>query len=285
MSDDELQQAVPELRDEPVVPARPSLVPRFLLLALHIVALCLALSLAPSGYAFQLGAYTGTIVIFGCIGLWVMLFVSKTTRGLLLFCLLAVVQVGFVAVVALQFQAEERIGREVEADANRQKQAWADQMAEFSLAPLYQMLNGEQPVTLEELKKTNAIAKGGEAELLKIKSESEQWEAQAFERFSKISYKGALEFRRGLESRQAEEDELLSTLQAIYLEAEQLTEFLIQREGHYHVKKGTFEFESARDSEMFNDLIANLTHSNEKLDRSLQKTKEKTEQLMQSEKK
>lgn len=283
MSDDEFQPSVSEPRDEPVTPARPGIGLRFLLLVLQIVALGLAVFLVPSGYAFQLGAYTGWAVIFGSIGLWVMLFVAKTTRGLLIFCLLAMLQAGFVALVALQFQAEDRISREVEDDANRQKQRWADGMAEFSMEPLYQMLNGERPVTLKELKKMNVLAEGGQAELLKLGSETQQWEAQAFDRISKVSHKGALEFRRGIASRQAEEDEIFITLQAIYKQDEQLTEFLIQREGHYHVTKGVFDFDSAQDSEVFRDLVANITQSNEKLSTSVQKSKEKTEQLMRPE--
>lgn len=279
MSEDELSIPVPELSDNPAPRKRIHARVRWLLLLLHIVVLFLAIFLAPNGYAFQLGASTGPILVFGSMGLWAVLFLAQTRRGLLSYCLLALLQVGIIASVALHYRAEDRVLREVMSDYDRQEQAWAASMNEFSMEPLYRMLNGERPVTFEELEKINALAKGGQAHLLKLRSETEQWKEQAISRVSKISARGALDVRRGMETRQAEEDDLMHALQAMYSEDEQLAEFLIQREEHYRVKDGVFEFESAKDNQTFDDRVASIAKLNEKLGTLVQNAKQKTEQL------
>jgi hypothetical protein len=227
--------------------------------------LSVALSAIPGGYYFRLGYYFGLFMILGCMVLWTMLCFATTTRNLLIFCVLALAHAGFFAVVALRYQAEDRVLRAVAADSERQRRAWSAKVASFNMNPLYEMFGGERPVNPEELKEMNARARDGQAALLAVQSEMNQWEEQAVSRISKVSSQGAVDFRRGVESRRSEGEEVLGTIQSLFTEDEQLTQFLIQRQRHYRVARGVFEFDSAQDAQFFNDRIASITHLREKL--------------------
>src|SRR6266446_4753693 len=81
---------------------------RIALFMLHIAILVAAMSLTPPGYFFELGAFTGSILLFSSILLWWLLCSAKTRRGILLYCILALVQAGFMALVGLHFRGEDR---------------------------------------------------------------------------------------------------------------------------------------------------------------------------------
>jgi hypothetical protein len=251
---------------------------RWLLLALHLAVLSLAFVSMPSDHGFQFGYYFGTIFLISTVVLWTMLYFARSTRNLLAFCLLALVQGGLIAALGLHYQAENRVLREVVADSDRQKQAWAGKMAPFSMDPLYQMLSGEEPWTLDKLKEMNAHAKGGQETLLELQVAMNGWEEQAISRISKTSSQAASDFRKGLESRKSEEDGVMKTLQALLSQDEQLTGFLIQQQGHYQVNKGVLEFDSAQDAESFNEHVGNITQLRQKLDALVQKEQEITDQ-------
>src|SRR3979490_1743483 len=86
---------------------------RVALLVLHIVIVGAATSLTPGEHAFELGALTGPALLLSTIFLWVLLFCAKTRRGILLFCSLLLIQAGSVALVGLNFRAEDRVLRQV----------------------------------------------------------------------------------------------------------------------------------------------------------------------------
>src|SRR5258707_2505592 len=81
---------------------------RILLCVLHAGVLMAAIAVTPQSYFFQLGAYTGTVLLGGCIFLWVLLYAARTRGTMLLFCALAVAQSGFVLSVVLQFRQEDK---------------------------------------------------------------------------------------------------------------------------------------------------------------------------------
>src|SRR6516164_1723708 len=90
--------------------------------------------------------------------------------------------------------------------------------------------------------------------LLELVSEEKQWEEQGFNRIAKVTARGARDFRRGVESRRSDEEEMLKRTQALYSEDDQLTEFLIRLYGHYrvvHEQKSAFVFDSTQDAQSF----------------------------------
>jgi hypothetical protein len=63
---------------------------------------------------------------------------------------------------AIRYQAEDKVVREVVAGADELKKQWAAKMAQYDMDPLYEMMNGSRPVTLQELNEMNTRAKGGQ---------------------------------------------------------------------------------------------------------------------------
>jgi hypothetical protein len=191
---------------------------------------------------------------------------SQYHARILIFCVLVSAQAGLMVFAAIRYQTEDKVVREVVAGADQLKKQWAAKMAQYDMDPLYEMMNGSRPVTLQELNEMNAHAKGGQAALLELVSEEKQWEEQGFNRIAKVTARGARDFRRGVESRRFDEEEMLKPTQALYSEDEQLTEFLIRLYGHYRVvhEKSAFVFDSNQDAQSFNELREKVTSLYEK---------------------
>jgi hypothetical protein len=284
MTEEEKQApiSIPDLDQAAAKPSRPGAGIRWMLFLAQMAVMFLAFMQVPGSHAFELGYSLGWFMILSCIVLWTLLCFADTTRHLLFFCLLALGQAGFFEVIALRYQAEDRVLREVEADTERQKQVWGAQMAPYSMDALNEMLDGQRPWTLEGLNEINARAKGAQAELRQLEAESKQWEEKMVERIAKVSSQGARDFRRGADSRRAEGEEIFKTLGDLYRQDEQLTGFLIGRQGHYRVRKQSFDFDSDQDAQTFNHRIAEIRELREKLGAELQKAEETTKKLGQN---
>jgi len=113
-------------------------------------------------------------------------------------------------------------------------------------------------------------------------SEEKQWEEQGFNRIAKVTARGARDFRRGVESRRSDEEEMLKQTQALYSEDDQLTEFLIRLYGHYrvvHEQKSAFVFDSTQDAQSFNE---NDRELREKVTSLYEKEQERIRQVQES---
>jgi hypothetical protein len=89
--------------EKPVSRRRYTWMIRIGLFILHLVLLVAAFSVTPEGYFVQLGAYTGSIVLFVTPVLWLVLFVGNSRKAIIAFCTLVVAQTGFVAHCRLAF--------------------------------------------------------------------------------------------------------------------------------------------------------------------------------------
>src|SRR5262249_55451074 len=138
---------------------------RVALFVLHIVVLVAAMSLTPSGYFFQLGHYTGTILLLSSILLWGLLFSSKTGRGILLYCILALVQAGAMALVGLHFQDEDRVLQSVMSELAAKQTQWASQMEPLRMDPLFEMTSGKRQLTVEELRELQIRSRAAKQKL------------------------------------------------------------------------------------------------------------------------
>src|SRR6266446_4531735 len=131
---------------------------RIALFMLHIAILVAAMSLTPPGYFFELGAFTGSILLFSSILLWWLLCSAKTRRGILLYCILALVQAGFMALVGLHFQAEDTALRPILSEFAMKRIEWASQMEQFRMDTLFEMTSGKRQLSVEELRELQTRA-------------------------------------------------------------------------------------------------------------------------------
>ena len=110
--------------DSPVVPfldswGRPQI--QITLLVLHIGLLTAAIALTPAAYFFELGYYVGTVLLFGSILLWFLLYSLNTSRGVWMFCALALAQAGLIAFIGMRFRTENRALQQILAEAMQQR--------------------------------------------------------------------------------------------------------------------------------------------------------------------
>jgi hypothetical protein len=94
---------------------------RISLLVLHIGLLAAAIALTPAGYFFELGYYVGTVLLFGSIVLWFLLYSLNTRRGVLVFCALALAQAGLIAFIGMRFRTENRALQQIMAEASNER--------------------------------------------------------------------------------------------------------------------------------------------------------------------
>lgn len=87
--------------------------------------------LTPSDYAYQLGATIGTVIFFGTVALWILLWFARTRGLVLLFCSLVLAQTSITALVGLKFRNDDRVAREIEAEAAQRWQQSEAQMESF----------------------------------------------------------------------------------------------------------------------------------------------------------
>jgi uncharacterized membrane protein len=245
----------------PVPDFRRHWVERITLLILHIVALIAAGSLTPAGYYFRLGEYTGSLVIIGCFILWWLLFAAKTRRGIALFCSLALGQAGFVALVGLHWQAEDRTSKSMGEEIAAKRLEWASQLNLPRMDPLFEITSGRRNLNIEELQELKIRARDGEAQVDLIESDVIQSRADMERRLSAVSAGAARDFRLGVESNKQLYDQEMRLVKEYFTECENLVAFLIDRQGQYSQTSQGLRFNKAGDVQLFNgkiDVIALL---------------------------
>ncbi len=234
---------------------------RIALFVLHIATLAAAMSLTPPGYFFELGEYTGSVLLFSSIFLWWLLCSVKTRRGILLYCILALVQAGFMALVGLHFQAEDTALRPILSEFAMKRIEWASQMEQFRMDTLFEMTSGKRQLSVEELRELQTRARAAKAKLSELQSETMRAIADAESRIAAVSSGAARDFQRGVESTRPESDETMKLMQDYFTQIEQLTGFLIDRRARYSQTTKGLVFKRDEDGQVFNkyvDIIAHL---------------------------
>jgi len=256
----------------PVPDFREHWIGRITLLILHIVALIAAGSLTPAGYYFRLGEYTGNLIIFGCFILWWLLFAAKTRRGIALFCSLALGQAGFVALVGLHWQAEDRTSKSMGEEIAAKRLEWASQLNLSRMDPLFEITSGRRNLNIEELQELKIRARDGEAQVDLVESDVIQSRADMERRLSAVSAGAARDFRLGVESNKQLYEQEMRLVKEYFTECENLVAFLIDRQGQYYQTPQGLRFNRAEDLHLFNgkiDAIALLQKQLASLQRQL----------------
>src|SRR5258706_2227426 len=124
---------------------------RIVLFIAHVALFVAAVSLTPEGYAFQLGATTGSLMIPGTVFMWFLLWFARTRATVLLFCGLVLAQTGLTALVAMQFRAEDRVLRQIGTEVAQRQQELTNQFAAFHLECLFAMIAPGNEFDPEEL--------------------------------------------------------------------------------------------------------------------------------------
>jgi hypothetical protein len=239
----------------PIADFRGHWVVRIALLILHLVALIAAGSLTPAGYAFQLGEYTGGLVIFGCFILWWLLFAAKKRRGIALFCGLALGQAGLVALVGLHFRAEDRVLRPIMEEFATKRYEWGSQLNLSRMDPLFEMTSGKRKLSITELQELKIRARDGEALVDLVASDVIRSRADADRRLSAVSARAARDFRLGVESTKQVYEQEMRLVKEYFIECENLVVLLIDRKGQYSQTPKGLRFNRAEDVQLFNDKI------------------------------
>jgi len=239
----------------PVPDFRGHCVVRITLLILHMVALIAAGSLTPAGYYFRLGEYTGGLVVFGCFILWCLLFAAKTRRGIALFCGLALGQAGFVALVGLHLQTEDRAGKSIGEEVAAKRLEWASQLNLSRMDPLFEMTSGKRNLNITELRELKIRARDGEAQVDLVGSDVIRSRADMERRLSAVSAGAAQDFRLGVESNKQLYEQEMRLVKELFTECENLVAFLIDRQGQYSQTPQGLRFNRAEDVQLFNGKI------------------------------
>ncbi len=239
----------------PVPDFRGHWVERSTLLILHLVALIAAGSLTPAEYYFQLGQYTGGLVIFGCFILWWLLFAAKRRRGIALFCSLALGQAGFVALVGLHLQAEDRTSKSIGEEIAAKRLEWASQLNLSRMDPLFEMTSGKRKLSIRGLQELKIRARYGEAQVDLVASDVIRSRADAERRLSAVSARAAQNFRLGVESTKQLYEQEMRLVKEYFTECENLVVLLIDRKGQYSQSPKGLRFNKPEDIQLFNDKI------------------------------
>ncbi|HEY6267943.1 MAG TPA: hypothetical protein VIX11_06580 [Candidatus Acidoferrum sp.] len=238
---------------------------RIALFVLHIAILVAAMSLTPPGYFFELGAFTGSILLFSSILLWGLLCSVKTRREILLYCVLALVQAGFMALVGLHFRAEDRALQPIMNELAIRRIEWASQMEPFRMDTLFEMTSGKRQLSVEELRELQTRARAAKAKLSELQSEAMRAIAEAESRLAAVSSGAARDFRRGVESTRPESDETMKLMQDYFAEIEQLTGLLIDQQGRYSQTTNGLVFTRDEDAQAFNKQLDTIARLQEQL--------------------
>jgi hypothetical protein len=246
---------------------------RLAIFVLHIAIVVAAMSLTPPGYFFQLGADTGPILLFSSIFLWWLLFSARTRRGIFLFCIVALGQAGFMALVGLHFQAEDKVLKPIMEEFAMKRIAWASQMGQFRMDPLFEMTSSKRQLSVEELLELQTRARAAKAKLSELQSEMMCAVSDAKSRIAALSSRAARDFRLGVESTRPESDESVKLLQDYSAQIEQLTGFLIDRHAQYFQTTRGLVFKRDKDAQAYKKQIDTITHLQEQLNSRSQSLK------------
>lgn len=214
-----------------------------------------AASLTPEGYYFQLGEYTFGVVIFSSVLLWLLLFLAKTHRGIVLFCSLVLGQAGFVALVGLHLRAEDRVSRPIVEEIAMRRREWASQLDLSRIDPLFEMTSGKRKLGITELKELQTRARAGKTQVGIVESDVIRTRTEAERRLASVSAQAARDFRLGVESTRQRYEEEMGLTRDYFTGCEQLAGFLIDRQGQYSQTSEGLRFKKAEDVQSFNDQI------------------------------
>src|SRR5260370_26583671 len=124
---------------------------RIVLLVLHIAVLAAAIALMLAGYFFELGYYVGSVLLFGSLLLWFLLYSVRSRRGILAFCALAVAQAGFIAFIAMRFRGENRAIELIIAEAMQRRKEGGKQKGPVSMDPPFGKASSKPQLSSHEL--------------------------------------------------------------------------------------------------------------------------------------
>jgi hypothetical protein len=224
---------------------------RIALLCLHVAMLAAAIALTPARYAFELGYYTGSVLLFGSLFLWFLLYTARTRRGILVFCALVLAQAGFMAFIGLRFRAENKALQQIMAEFAQQLKEGGTQMGQSPMDPIFEMCSGKRRLSGEELLELQTRARAAETKAQELESEEMRLIAQVESRMAAVSPGTARDFQLGVESSQPESNKIIKLTQDYFTEIEQLTGFLIERERRYRVTTEGLEFDRGEDAQAF----------------------------------
>jgi hypothetical protein len=229
---------------------------RFALLVLHIVIVGAATSLIPGEHAFEFGASTGPVLLIICsIFLWVLLFCAQTRRGILLFCSLLLIQAGCIALVGLNFRAEDRVLRQVVEELDVKKREWASRMEPFRMDALFEITSGKRQLSTRQLQEFQTRAQEGRAKVDELGADIIRLTADAERRIAAVSSRSARNFRLGVESTRPVVEEQQRLMKDYFTENEQLAGFLIDRYGEYAQTSQGLKFKRNEDAQYFDNRL------------------------------
>jgi hypothetical protein len=268
--------------DSPVVPfpdawGRPWI--RIVLLVLHIAMLAAAIVLMPAGYFFELGYYVGTVLLFGSIFLWFFLYSLNTRRGVLVFPAVALAQTSLIAFIGIRFRTENKALQQIMTETIQQRKEWETQMRPFSMDPLFEMCSGKRQLSSEELQELHTRARAAGTKVNDLESAEIRWIAETESRLAAVSPGAARDFQRGVDSSQTESNKIMKVTRDYFIETEQLTGFLIERQRRYHATSEGLVFDRAEDTQAFNEEINTIARLQEQLNASNRRAAEALQQL------
>ena len=224
-----------------------------------------AISLTPDGYFFQLGEYTGAVLVSSTIILWWLLVSAKTRKAITIFCVLALGQAGFMASVGLHFRAQDRALRPIFEELALKRNRWESEMGQFRIDPLFEMTSGKRRLSIAELRELQTQARAGKAKLSEVQSDLMRSVSDAERRIAGVSFRAAHDFRSGFDSTRLAFEEQVKVMQDYFTETDQLAEFLIDRQGQYSQTPNGLLFKRDRDAEAFNKQVDALAHLQEQI--------------------
>jgi hypothetical protein len=242
---------------------------RILLFIAHLALLVAAASLTPSNYAFQLGAVAGSVILVSTPLLWLLLWYARQRRTVLLFCGLVLAQTGLIAFVAIQFRAEDRVVREIEAEGVQRQGNWAAQRANFHLERVFEMLTPGNEFHAEELPGLLEQARSATVTDREQWDQTQAWASDAEKRLAAVNLRVAADFRRGFESTRARNERVQALNKEYFTGIEKLVTLLIDKQGLYHTTQAGPTFDRQQDAEAYNQVLKGLNTTKEKVDAEL----------------
>lgn len=224
----------------------------------HLALLVAAASLTPADYFVQLGSVTGSVILYGTIFLWILLWFARELRTVLLFCGLVLAQTGFVAFVANQFRTEDRVLREIVAEATQSRAATKTAMANFHLDRVLEMLTPGNEFRPEELPGLLEDARAANVKYRELLAHQEAWANAAEKRLAAVNLKEAADFRRGLESNKDRSERVQKSNGAYITGIEELVNFLIDKQGRYHFTRAGPAFDRPQDADAYDRMLHSL---------------------------
>ena len=231
---------------------------RILLLIFHIAVLAVLMSLTPAGYAMQLGYDTGTVILSGTVFMWFLLIFTKTHRLVILFCILLLLQSGYTAMFVFNFRAQDRLLQEFNVDLSQFHQEYAAQIGELHIERIFEMLTPEVGFNPQELPDILQHIRTARTMYDEFRAQQEELIRSMEERLSSISEQALRKFRLGRDQARGDfkNDD---RLQADYLaEIENLVSFLINYQGHYLYEGSDLIFDTEKETERYNEIIARI---------------------------